>query len=307
MRRGPRPIRVRESVLRRRRTMVAHGVRWWRYRMTLATFCLLLSVATSAAQNTYPANGNVGIGTTSPSVPLQVFGNNTSVPAIIGSVGHTRLILTTPDTAHNPKVQLDRGGSNAWEIGVDDGYGAGGLYVHGYNGYRFGITASGNVGIGTNNPSAQLHVAGNVRVDGNIAAKYQDVAEWVRTAGHLPSATVVIIDPKEPNRVAISDKAYDTRVAGVVSLQPGLLLGEAGEDKAKVAHSGRVKLKVDAQYGAVAVGDLLVTSPTPGHAMRSEPVTVGGVALHRPGTLVGKALESLDTGQGEILVLLTLQ
>ncbi len=340
--------------------MVAHGVRWWRYRMTLATFCLLLSVATSAAQNTYPANGNVGIGTTSPSVPLQVFGSNTSVPAIIGSAGHTRLIVTTPSTAYNPKVQLDRGGSNAWEIGVDDGYGsgglyvyggggyrfgitsggnvgigtwnpgaplhvystatnvpaifgsvshtrvrvttpstsyspklqldrggsnaweigvddgygAGGLYVYGGNAYRFGITASGNVGIGTNNPSAQLHVAGNVQVDGNIAAKFQDVAEWVRTAGHL---------------------------------QPGLLLGEAGEDKAKVAHSGRVKLKVDAQYGAVAVGDLLVTSPTPGHAMRSEPVTVSGVALHRPGTLVGKALESLDTGQGEILVLLTLQ
>src|SRR6266446_1692649 len=393
MRRGPRPIRVRESVLRRRRTMVAHGVRWWRYRMTLATFCLLLSVATSGAQNTYPSNGNVGIGTTSPSVPLQVFGNNTNVPAILGSAGHTRLIVTTPSTAYNPKVQLDRGGSNAWEIGVDDGYGAGGLYVYGGGGYRFGITsggnvgigtwnpgaplhvystatnvpaifgsvshtrvrvttpstsyspklqldrggsnaweigvddgygagglyvyggnayrfgitASGNVGIGTNNPSAQLHVAGNVQVDGNIAAKFQDVAEWVRTAGHLPSATVVIIDPKEPHRVAISDKAYDTRVAGVVSLQPGLLLGEAGEDKAKVAHSGRVKLKVDAQYGAVAVGDLLVTSPTPGHAMRSEPVTVSGVALHRPGTLVGKALESLDTGQGEILVLLTLQ
>jgi hypothetical protein len=41
--------------------------------------------------------------------------------------------------------------------------------------------------------------------------------------------------------------------------------------------------------------------------MRSRPLTVGGQAVHRPGTLIGKALEALPRGQGEILVLLTLQ
>ena len=41
--------------------------------------------------------------------------------------------------------------------------------------------------------------------------------------------------------------------------------------------------------------------------MRSVPVNVGPVSVHRPGTLVGKALEPLREGQGEILVLLTLQ
>jgi len=53
--------------------------------------------------------------------------------------------------------------------------------------------------------------------------------------------------------------------------------------------------------------DLLVTSQTPGSAMRSEPIDVNGSKLHRPGTLIGKALEPLERGQGEILVLLTLQ
>jgi len=172
---------------------------------------------------------------------------------------------------------------------------------------RMVVDASGNVGVGTQAPLTLLHIAGDARIDGNIAAKYQDVAEWVKFAGDLPTATVVIIDPREPNRVTISEKAYDTGVAGVVSLKPGLLLGEGGEGKVKVAHSGRVRVKVDANYGSIAVGDLLVTSLTPGHAMRSEPVNIGGVAIHRPGTLVGKALESLKTGQGEILVLLTLQ
>ena len=66
-------------------------------------------------------------------------------------------------------------------------------------------------------------------------------------------------------------------------------------------------VKVDATYGPIAVGDLLSTSATPGHAMRSEPLSLGEASLHRPGTVLGKALESLQTGRGEILVLITLQ
>jgi hypothetical protein len=152
-----------------------------------------------------------------------------------------------------------------------------------------------------------LHVVGDAKFDGNIAAKYQDVAEWVPTAHALAAGTVAIIDDRAPNRVAESSKPYDTHVAGVVSTRPGVLLGEGGADKTKLAHSGRVKVKADATYGAIAIGDLLVTSATPGHAMRSEPVNIGGAEIHRPGTLIGKALEPLTAGQGEILVLRTLQ
>ena len=44
-----------------------------------------------------------------------------------------------------------------------------------------------------------------------------------------------------------------------------------------------------------------------GVAMKSVPVDVAGIKLHRPGTVVGKALEPLEKGEGEILVLLSLQ
>ena len=93
----------------------------------------------------------------------------------------------------------------------------------------------------------------------------------------------------------------------MVSAQPGIILGEAGEDKVKVAHSGRVKVKADAEFGPISVGDLLVSSATAGYAMRSMPIEISGTSIHRPGTIVGKALEPLKEGQGEILVLLTLQ
>ena len=165
----------------------------------------------------------------------------------------------------------------------------------------------GNVGIGTSTPAAKLHVVGDVIVTGNIGAKYQDVAEWVPARDVLAPGTVVTIGSDEQNLVEASHQSYDTAVAGVVSLQPGIVLGERGADKVLVAQSGRVRVKVDASYGAIHAGDLLVTSPTHGYAMRSQPIDLAGIPIHRPGTVLGKALQSIASGQGEILVLLTLQ
>jgi len=166
------------------------------------------------------------------------------------------------------------------------------------------VRGNGLVGIGTTNPAAMLHVTGDIRADGNLAAKYQDVAEWVRTPRRLPPGTVVVIDSASVDQVVEGSKAFDPLVAGVVSPRPGLSLGEKADNKVQVAHSGRVKVKVDAGFGPIAIGDLLVTSPTAGHAMRA---TTDGSTAIKPGTLLGKALEPLAQGQSEILVLLTLQ
>jgi hypothetical protein len=172
-----------------------------------------------------------------------------------------------------------------------------------------GLIVEGGVGIGTSSPSAQykLDVAGDVRVSGNISAKYQDVAEWVPSTQKLAAGTVVALDTERANHVVASATAYDTRVAGVISAQPGIALGERGEGKVLVATTGRVKIKVNAAHGPIRIGDLLVTSDVAGVAMKSEPIAVGGRQIHAPGTIIGKALESLERGTGEILVLLSLQ
>ena len=172
---------------------------------------------------------------------------------------------------------------------------------------RLFIDYSGKVGIGTITPSQLLDVNGNINVSGNINAKYQDLAEWVEAPAKLEPGTVVVIDPARNDGVIASATAYDTSAAGVVSAKPGISLGEQSDTKVPIATTGRVRIKVDATRDPIRIGDLLVTSNTPGTAMKSAPVDVNGIHLHRPGTLIGKALEPLETGRGEILVLLSLQ
>jgi hypothetical protein len=174
------------------------------------------------------------------------------------------------------------------------------------------VLGTGNVGIGTATPTKPLDVVGDINASGtitggNIKAKYQDVAEWVESSQELRAGTVVVLDRTKSNQVIASTKGYDSRVAGVISLQPGLTLGEEGEGRVLVATTGRVKVNVDATNGPIEIGDLLVTSDREGFAMKSLPVDVGGVHIHRPGTLIGKALEPLAKGTGVILVLLSMQ
>ena len=150
----------------------------------------------------------------------------------------------------------------------------------------------------------RLTVHGDAVVDGNIGAKYQDVAEWVPIDAPLAPGTVVVLDRRAANHVTASRHAYDTSVAGVVSASPGVILGQAGPDKAQIATTGRVRVKVE---GAVEIGDLLVTSDRAGFAMKSQPMSINGRSFHQPGTVLGKALETQAGSEGEILVLLSLQ
>jgi hypothetical protein len=300
------------------------------FAQTLLTGQVISVPDVSTISDNLTITGNVGIGTMEPTKKLDVRGS----VGIGGGVTYGNgLTITSTNTAaanHTTTFQGPASGTNdvVWfdlnraggAYGSFDISGAGATLVHfpmasltapGWINTPgdFYFNGGGSIGIGTSTPDStkKLHIAGDVRIDGNIAAKYQDVAEWVTSPKAMPAGTVVILHPEQTNQVLPSVKAYDTRVAGVVSEMPGLLLGEAGEGKVKVATTGRVKVKVDATKKSIQVGDLLVTSDKEGVAMKSEPLDLGGVPIHRPGTLIGKALEPLSEGEGEILVLLSLQ
>jgi hypothetical protein len=289
---------------------------------------------TTAANGTdiYATNpaAKVGIGTAAtPTGVLQVQSNDNDA-----GNGTAMAVFKQTNGGGFPYVQLDRAlparsntlifstaGIVDWSLGTfynngDKNYVFSIANSAGFTPYLsqglFNITSGGSVGIGTATPQATLDVAGSGNFSGtvtggNIIAKYQDVAEWVPSSEQLATGTVVVLDSNRANEVIASTQSYDTRVAGVISAQPGISLGENGPNKVLVATTGRVRVKVDASRAPIQIGDLLVTSDIPGVAMKSEPVEFAGRKMHMPGTIIGKALEPLAKGSGEILVLLSLQ
>jgi len=290
------------------------------------------NVVIKDSAGTITTTGNVGIGTASPGALLSV-GGPWSSAFIAGFSGSTGRIGVYSTVASTPGfIDFNSNGQTGY-VGLN-GSATNGFFTA--NGLVSALSVmspagkavqlgdagstpamtvvSGNVGIGTTSPGdyklnviGNTNVTGNINLTGSINAKYQDVAEWVPSSEKLSAGTVVVLDSTKSNQVTSSSVSYDTRVAGVVSEQPGIALGEKSESKVLVATTGRVRVKVDASKGPIHIGDLLVTSDVPGMAMKSEPVEFAGRKMHMPGTLIGKALEPLDKGTGTILVLLSLQ
>ncbi len=103
-----------------------------------------------------------------------------------------------------------------------------------------------------------------------------------------------------------ASQPFQRSVAGVYSTEPGFIGGstddelESADGQIPLALTGIVPVNVCAENGPIAPGDLLTTSSRIGHAMRAgddPPV----------GTVIGKAMGSLEAGQGVIQALVMLQ
>ena len=182
--------------------------------------------------------------------------------------------------------------------------------VWGTNGGKgYGVTGTSTNGIGVLGQGGALagRFEGDVEVTGDIRLSNMDCAEDfdVMCGEIIDPGTVMVIAPDGTLRV--SQSAYDNRVAGVVSgageFRPGIVLGrlESRENRLPIALVGKVYCKVDAGYSAIDVGDLLTSSPTPGHAMKADD------RVKAFGAVLGKALSPLRDGQGLIPVLVALQ
>jgi hypothetical protein len=150
-------------------------------------------------------------------------------------------------------------------------------------------------------------VNGSLRARVDVVLGNADCAEdfTVDKAVEAEPGTVMVLT--DAGTLAPATMAYDTRVTGVVSgagtFRPALILDriEQSADRQPIALIGKVWCKADAEEAPIAVGDLLTTSPTPGHAMRASD---RGRAF---GAVLGKALGSLPGGQGLIPILVCLQ
>ncbi len=236
-----------------------------------------------------PLGNNVGIGTTNPNGKLDITG---SAP----TDANTGQLVITETTS-----------SNTMLLGRTTSYG----FVQSHNKEPLALNPLGNnVGIGTANPAAKLHVAGTTRTQVLEITGGSDLAEpfEVRGSETIKPGMVVAIDPERPGRLRLANKAYDRTVAGIVSgangINPGLTMKQEGtvaDGSLPVSLTGRVYCWADASSGPIKPGDLLTTSATPGHAMK-----VTNYAKSK-GAIIGKAMTGLKEGKGLVLVLVTLQ
>jgi hypothetical protein len=238
--------------------------------------------------------GNVGIGTGTPATKLHVESSGFAELAIRST--NERAILSL-NNGLNPQGYV-------WTL--ESGVGGRfpslfGIYNRTVN--KSGLEIDGNLLVTVK----ALQITGGADFAENFDVSAEKRANSL-SAPEIQPGLVVAIDPVNPGKLSLSRRAYDRRVAGIISgaggVTPGMTMGQEqtlADGKHPVALSGRVYAWVDAARGAIRPGDLLTTSATPGHAMKASN------AAKAQGAIIGKAMTGLKSGKGLVLVLVTLQ
>ena len=266
-------------------------------------------------------DGNVGIGITNPLSKLHVVSTGSPDLKIEETAANSSAQISLQNVAREWWVQAD---ASPDLFSIEDR--TAGNVIH------FAIEGgTGNVGIGETAPAAKLVVrsttgtniieayndgggaatglvfrveraTGDVFADGSFNSGGADVAEYVNTSETVEPGDVIEIDPDNPGQFRKAREAMSPRVAGIITTDPGVVLGgnsirgKNGDDHPAVALAGRVPVKVMAKFGAIEIGDLLVSSPFPGYAMKCQE---RGECI---GAIIGKAMEPFDEGVGKIMV-----
>ena len=144
------------------------------------------------------------------------------------------------------------------------------------------IQYSANTGAGLAHFDAGSFMFANRNLGSDLAEMY-----YTRDDSMGP-AMVVSIDDFTDAGVKQSDIAYDKNILGVITTQPGMILGSAmipeGTRPIYVALSGRVPVKVTTENGKIRAGDYITSSSIPGVAMKAI----------KSGPVIGQALSDFD-------------
>ena len=150
-----------------------------------------------------------------------------------------------------------------------------------------------------------IHLDGG---SGDIILRNADLAEQFDVAEAVEAAPGTLMALAQDGRLMPTAAAYERAVVGVVAgggrFRPGIVMDHRAPGPGRrlpIAMVGKAACRVDAGHGAVRVGDLLTSSPTPGCAMRAADPALAF------GAVIGKALTPLDEGTGLVEMIISLQ
>src|SRR5947199_4298233 len=129
----------------------------------LALLLVLLGTGPATAQNTFPASGNVGIGTTSPAGLLHIHGTGRTEVFLDAPLQNNLILNFLADGAIRFSLYREAG---TGDFAIDSNQAAN----------LFRLTSLGRVGIGTSNPQALLHVGGAGQTSIAVDAPFANAA-----------------------------------------------------------------------------------------------------------------------------------
>ncbi len=230
-----------------------------------------------------------------------------------GIVGHSRFVGVRGQSNGNPEGKTRGCGI----LGVSR-LGAGGVFA---SEQSYSLIADGYSKIDEYDDSLNLkgngdalYVNGKSEFAGNLYIKNREkdnkspinIVEMfeVDEDQFIVPGDLLVVSDKGNSILARAIEGYSTSIIGIVSDNPSVIINNSGAEKKiyPVALAGKALCRIDARERPVKSGDLIVTSNTPGCGM-------AGVidSFNKIGSVIGKALDSLNEGIGLIPVFITHQ
>jgi hypothetical protein len=237
------------------------------------------------------------------------------------------------DTTSTILFKVENNGAGTAIVGeCDDGYG-----VYGSSNSWYGVTGTSVSGRGVQGVTNRVDNNYGIYTTDNLYSLNYHLAgaqmQVVQNGGQevLEAGDVVVFNGMEAGdppviRVAKATTANSTAVAGVVysryniaavtedldqSIQADVEVTPTGPvppgEYLLVVVQGPAQVKASALQTPLHPGDLLSSASQVGYAAKATKVTLDGTETFLPGTILGKALESLDEGEALIYIFVTLQ